>query len=226
MLFKNLPLFSLFMIIPMRLVLDGVAALTLLNKPKGYVCSNSDKYNKKTIFDLIDSDSRLFTIGRLDRDTTGILLITNNGDLAYQLTHPKHEVEKKYYITSIKDIDNKNVSKLKKGIRLDDGLFVKADLNASKYLPLCVKGFFVKLKLPFATANAPALIKFLAWVTALITVFIVWAKAFGAKIKPVYQPLSAKFSKTFMFFVGSYILSFSSFKTYHLPLVPSGLTCP
>ena len=58
--------------------------------------SNSDTHNKKTVFDLIDSDSRLFTVGRLDRDTTGILLITNNGDLSYKLTHPKHQVEKKY----------------------------------------------------------------------------------------------------------------------------------
>ena len=63
----------------------------ILHKPKGYVCSNLDKHNKKTVFDLIDSDSRLFTVGRLDRDTTGILLITNNGDLSYKLTHQKHQ---------------------------------------------------------------------------------------------------------------------------------------
>ena len=71
--------------------------LYILNKPRGYVCSNLDKHNKKNVFELIDSDSRLFTVGRLDRDTTGVLLITNNGDLSYQLTHPKHGVEKKYY---------------------------------------------------------------------------------------------------------------------------------
>ena len=103
--------------------------LYVLNKPRGYVCSNLDKHNKKNVFELIDSDSRLFTVGRLDRDTTGVLLITNNGDLSYQLTHPKHGIEKKYYITSIKDIDNKNIPELKKGIRLDDGIFVKANLK-------------------------------------------------------------------------------------------------
>ena len=81
----------------------------LLNKPKGYVCSNLDKHNKKTVFDLINSDSRLFTVGRLDRDTTGVLLITNNGDLSYKLTHPKHRIEKKYYVTSNRDIDNANL---------------------------------------------------------------------------------------------------------------------
>ena len=101
----------------------------LLNKPKGYVCSNLDKHNKKTVFDLINSDSRLFTVGRLDRDTTGVLLITNNGDLSYKLTHPKHRIEKKYYVTSKIDIDNANLILLKKGLRLDDGTFVKADLR-------------------------------------------------------------------------------------------------
>ena len=103
----------------------------ILNKPKGYVCSNEDKFNKKTVFDLISSDSRLFTIGRLDRDTTGVLLITNNGDLSYKLTHPKYQIEKKYYVTSKIDIDNNDLKSLKKGLRLDDGTFVKADLNSS-----------------------------------------------------------------------------------------------
>ncbi len=101
----------------------------LLNKPKGYVCSNLDKHNKKTVFDLIDSDSRLFTVGRLDRDTTGVLLITNNGNLSYKLTHPKHQIEKKYYVTSKIDIDNEQLNYLKKGLRLDDGTFVKAKLT-------------------------------------------------------------------------------------------------
>ena len=101
----------------------------LLNKPKGYVCSNLDRHNKKTVFDLINSDSRLFTVGRLDRDTSGVLLITNNGDLSYKLTHPKHRIEKKYYVTSKIDIDNANLILLKKGLRLDDGTFVKADLR-------------------------------------------------------------------------------------------------
>jgi len=98
----------------------------LLNKPKGYVCSNADTFNKKNVFELIDSSSRLFTVGRLDRDTTGALLITNNGDLSYRLTHPKYQVKKKYYATSKIDIENENLSKVKKGIQLDDGTRVKA----------------------------------------------------------------------------------------------------
>ena len=107
----------------------SVDIVYLLNKPKGYVCSNLDEHNKKTVFDLINSDSRLFTVGRLDRDTTGVLLITNNGDLSYKLTHPKHRIEKKYYVTSKIDIDNTHLTSLKKGLRLDDGIFVKANLK-------------------------------------------------------------------------------------------------
>ena len=107
----------------------SVDIVYLLNKPKGYVCSNLDEHNKKTVFDLINSDSRLFTVGRLDRDTTGVLLITNNGDLSYKLTHPKHRIEKKYYVPSKIDIDNTHLTSLKKGLRLDDGTFVKANLK-------------------------------------------------------------------------------------------------
>ena len=111
-------------------VLSSEADLVyLLNKPKGYVCSNSDQYNKKNVFELIDSDSRLFTIGRLDRDTTGALLITNNGDLSYRLTHPKYQVEKKYYATSKIDIENEKLSKVKEGIQLDDGVRVRAQIK-------------------------------------------------------------------------------------------------
>ena len=109
-----------------KILSSEIDVVYLINKPKGYVCSNSDKYNKKNVFDLIDSSSRLFTVGRLDRDTTGVLLITNNGDLSYRLTHPKYQVEKKYYAISKVDIENKNLGKVQKGITLDDGDRVKA----------------------------------------------------------------------------------------------------
>ena len=81
-----------------KVVNESSDIIYILNKPKGYVCSNKEQFKRKTVFDLIDSDKRLFTIGRLDRDTTGLLLITNNGDLSYKLTHPKFEVERRYYV--------------------------------------------------------------------------------------------------------------------------------
>ena len=79
--------------------------------------------------DLIESDKRLFTIGRLDRDTTGLLLITNNGDLSYKLTHPKFEIERRYYVVSAIDIDIDSCLKLKKGVRLEDGTYANAHLK-------------------------------------------------------------------------------------------------
>ena len=112
-----------------KVVSEHSDVIYILNKPKGYVCSNKEEFKNKTVFDLIDSDKRLFTIGRLDRDTTGLLLITNNGDLSYKLTHPKFEIERRYYVVSNVDIDMESCLKLKKGIRLEDGMYVKADLK-------------------------------------------------------------------------------------------------
>ena len=112
-----------------KVVSEHSDVIYILNKPKGYVCSNKEEFKNKTVFDLIDSDKRLFTIGRLDRDTTGLLLITNNGDLSYKLTHPKFEIERRYSVVSNIDIDMESCLKLKKGIRLEDGMYVKADLK-------------------------------------------------------------------------------------------------
>lgn len=69
-----------------------------LHKPKGYICSTTDDRGRKTIFDLIKSDTRLFSIGRLDYDTEGLILLTNDGDLAQKISHPSHETEKEYIV--------------------------------------------------------------------------------------------------------------------------------
>ena len=66
----------------------------ILNKPKGYITTASDEKGRPTVMDLVsDIDERLFPVGRLDYNTSGMLIMTNDGDLAYKLTHPKHEVE-------------------------------------------------------------------------------------------------------------------------------------
>ena len=101
----------------------------VLNKPKGYVCSNHDNFNKKNVFELIDSKKRLFSVGRLDRDTTGVLLLTNNGDLAYKLTHPKYQIKKKYFALSKIDLSDDNLDEISKGVRLEDGDFVTAKIK-------------------------------------------------------------------------------------------------
>ncbi|QUI23089.1 rRNA pseudouridine synthase [Vallitalea pronyensis] len=90
----------------------------MLNKPTGYITTVSDEKGRKTVMDLIDYPTRLYPIGRLDYNTSGLLLLTNDGDLTYRLTHPKHEVEKKYLVT-IKGVPTeKQLGELRKGVNL------------------------------------------------------------------------------------------------------------
>ena len=73
----------------------------ILNKPRGYICTKDDDLDRRIIYDLLPNKNNLFSIGRLDYDTTGILLVTNDGDLSYKLSHPKFNVDKKYYVFKI-----------------------------------------------------------------------------------------------------------------------------
>ena len=111
------------------LELEEKSIIYILNKPKGYVCTSKDTHNRLKVIDLIDSDLRLFTIGRLDRDTTGIILITNDGDIANRLAHPKYNKEKKYYVKSKGRIENEFLKKIKNGYTLDEGTRVKASIK-------------------------------------------------------------------------------------------------
>ena len=87
----------------------------MINKPRGYVSTVSDEKNRKTVMELVPDQERLYPVGRLDQNTSGILLMTNDGDLTYRLTHPKHEVTKKYVI-KVKPIPPKEkLSGLRKG---------------------------------------------------------------------------------------------------------------
>jgi len=100
----------------------------LLNKPKDYITTTNDPQNRKTVMDLItevDSD-RVYPVGRLDRNTTGILIFTNDGEVAQRLMHPKTEVAKIYSIELATPLDYRHYTKLQSGIMLFDG-FMKAD---------------------------------------------------------------------------------------------------
>lgn len=91
----------------------------LLNKPRGIISSVSDDKNRKTVVDLIDTDSRIYPIGRLDYDTTGLILLTNDGELTNILSHPSNNIEKTY-IAKIEGILSKeNIDALKKGVMVD-----------------------------------------------------------------------------------------------------------
>ncbi len=94
----------------------------ILNKPTNVVCTASDPQGRKTIVELITSKERLFTVGRLDRNTTGAILLTNDGNLSYKLTHPKFEIKKEYVVTLDKNLIKSDISALREGIKLEDGL--------------------------------------------------------------------------------------------------------
>ena len=93
----------------------------MLYKPKGCVCTASDEFNRKTVFDYVNVDKRLFTVGRLDYDSEGLLILTNDGVLAQYLTHPSNEIPKSYLVKVEGDIPQADLAKLRKGVTLDDG---------------------------------------------------------------------------------------------------------
>lgn len=91
----------------------------LLNKPAGYICSLQDEKGRKTVIDLIDSDIRVYPIGRLDYDTTGLLLLTNDGELTNLLAHPSNNVEKTYRATIEGILNVDEIYKIKEGVVID-----------------------------------------------------------------------------------------------------------
>jgi 23S rRNA pseudouridine2605 synthase len=100
----------------------------LLNKPKDFITTSNDPQGRKTVLDLIKhaTPERVYPVGRLDRNTTGVLLLTNDGELAQKLTHPSFEVKKIYEVTLDKPVTKKDLESIVTGITLEDGL-VKAD---------------------------------------------------------------------------------------------------
>lgn len=100
----------------------------LMNKPKDVITTRSDDRNRKTVMDLIGNKvrERVYPVGRLDRNTTGLLLLTNDGDLAKKLSHPSHEVKKIYHVFLDKDMTDADLEKLRAGLELEDG-FIQPD---------------------------------------------------------------------------------------------------
>jgi 23S rRNA pseudouridine2605 synthase len=95
----------------------------LLNKPKDYITTTDDPQNRKTVLDIISraTKERVYPVGRLDRNTSGVLLFTNDGELAQKLTHPSNEVKKVYHVTLNKPLDKKDFDQILKGVILEDG---------------------------------------------------------------------------------------------------------
>jgi 23S rRNA pseudouridine2605 synthase len=98
----------------------------LLNKPAGVVTTAADTHGRRTVLDLVDSPLRLFPVGRLDLETTGALLLTNDGDLAHRLMHPRHGVEKTYLARVRGHPDQGVLEQLSAGVSLEDGMTAPA----------------------------------------------------------------------------------------------------
>jgi len=100
----------------------------LINKPKDYISTVDDPYAKKTVLDLVRNacEERVYPVGRLDRNTTGVLLLTNDGDLTKKLTHPKYNKKKIYHVTLDKAVTKLHLNEIVEGLELEDG-FIQAD---------------------------------------------------------------------------------------------------
>ena len=105
----------------------------LLNKPVGYVTTVKDQFNRPTVLDLVkDCKVKLLPVGRLDMYTSGALILTNDGDFIYKITHPKNEIEKTYNATVRGIVSEEDIEKLKKGVKIEDYISGKAKVKILK----------------------------------------------------------------------------------------------
>ena len=105
----------------------------LLNKPRGVVCTASDDKNRKTVVDLIKTDKRIYPVGRLDYDTTGALILTNDGELANILMHPKNGIKKVYYVKMEGKLLGDEIHTLERGIVVDNKTLKPDKIKFRKY---------------------------------------------------------------------------------------------
>lgn len=113
-----------------KIELESKYVYLMLNKPRGYVTTNNEQFGRKCTLDLIKENVRVYPIGRLDMDTEGLLLFTNDGEFANMLTHPKNKIEKTYIVTTNTFVTNENVETLKKGV--DIGGYVTKEAKVKK----------------------------------------------------------------------------------------------
>ncbi len=106
-----------------KVIISKDLVYILLNKPKDYITTTSDPQGRKTVLDLLKraTTERIYPVGRLDRNTSGVLLLTNDGDLSQKLTHPSNQVKKVYAVTLNKPFEKKDFERVLKGVLLEDG---------------------------------------------------------------------------------------------------------
>ena len=113
--------------------IDEEKVYFMLNKPLEVLSASSDDRGRKTVVDLIKTDKRIFPIGRLDYMTSGLILLTNDGELFNRIVHPKSEIYKKYYVKIFGEIKKEEIAELKKGVLLNDGKTLPAKISGIKY---------------------------------------------------------------------------------------------
>ncbi len=101
----------------------------MLNKPRGYVTTVSDELGRKTVLDLVDVDARIYPVGRLDKDSEGLLFLTNDGSFANALTHPRHNFAKVYRVTVKPSVNDEILQRLRNGIEIDGRKTAPCDIN-------------------------------------------------------------------------------------------------
>ncbi len=104
----------------------------LLNKPKGVICTNSDPQGRKKAIDIVKTRERIFCVGRLDIDSTGIIILTNDSELTNRLTHPRYGLAKTYVVSIRDEVGGEQIEKLKKGIWLAEGKTNRASVKILK----------------------------------------------------------------------------------------------
>ena len=104
----------------------------LLNKPIGYVTTVKDQFNRDSVLDLVKTNKRLVPVGRLDMYTSGALILTNDGDFIYKVTHPKHEIEKTYTVTVKGIVKEDEIKSLKNGVNIGDYITKQAKVKILK----------------------------------------------------------------------------------------------
>ena len=103
-----------------RITIEDEKVYILLNKPIGFVTTAKDQFKRDSVLDLVKVRQRIVPVGRLDMYTSGALLLTNDGDFVYQVTHPKHEIEKTYTVTMKGIISKTSIEMLKRGVKIED----------------------------------------------------------------------------------------------------------
>ena len=107
----------------------------LLNKPIGYVTTADDQFGRETVLDLVKVKERIVPVGRLDMYTSGALILTNDGDFVYKVTHPKHEIDKTYTVTLKGIVQNSEVEQLRNGVQIEDYVTKPAKVKILKTDP-------------------------------------------------------------------------------------------